>query len=112
MDRRRLDSPCSSVNWKLLAYCLANTTGSDKSQVRELNAFIEAESLRIPTVLVGEKNGQAIARTEHVKVLEAPAAGPAATPGCTHWLAPRIACRAEINSGRGSPRLAPSAHHT
>ena len=54
-----------------VALALADRAASDKKQVQELNAFIEAETLKIPIVWAGEKSGRAIARTEHVKIAEA-----------------------------------------
>ena len=59
-----------------VAIALADTTASDQKQVKELNAFIEAETLKIPIVWVGEKRGQALAVTEQVKLTEADTDGP------------------------------------
>ena len=39
-----------------VAIALADRTASDKKQVEELNVFIEAETLKIPIVWVGETN--------------------------------------------------------
>ena len=59
-----------------VAIALADRTASDKKQVEELNVFIEAETLKIPIVWVGETRGQAIAATERVKLTEADTDGP------------------------------------
>lgn len=55
---------------------LEDRAASDMTQVLELNAMIDAQTVKIPTVWVGLKNGHAIAVTEQVTITEADSDGP------------------------------------
>lgn len=52
------------------AIARANTQASDKDTLHELDALIDAPTLKVPTVLVGQLNGRAIAVSEQVKLTE------------------------------------------